>query len=304
MTVLPVVRSALFVPANRPDFLRKAAGTGADAVILDLEDAVHAGGKDEARAMAGEWIRSRPPGRRPHAFVRVNHPDMEAVDADLRAVAAPALLGLLVPKVDDAAQVRAVSELVAHHEGRAGLPFGSVRLWPLIETLGAMRHTHELATASPRVAYMGGGTSERGDLARALHSIRQPDDRETFHLRSRTLIEVRAAGVTNPITGLISRVDGDLSELERFAEESRALGYAGMMVIHPSHVATVNRIFSNSDDDVAEARAIIDALASAETGGRGTTVHGGHMIDHAMETWARQVLDEHERENADTWPVR
>ena len=99
-----------------------------------------------------------------------------------------------------------------------------------------------------------------------------------------------AAGVPNPITGLITRVDGDLTELERFAHESRALGYAGMMVIHPSHVATVNRAFSSSDDDLAEAHAIIDALASAETGGRGTVRHGGHMIDHAMETWARQVL--------------
>jgi len=291
MTSVPAIRSALFVPANRPDFLAKAASTGADAVILDLEDAVPAAGKDAARDMAGEWIRARPPGVRPYALVRVNHPDLAAVDADLGAIMAPALLGVLVPKVDSEHDARAVADMVAYHEGRAGLVRGSCRMWPLIETLGAMRSTYEIARATPRIAYMGGGTSERGDLARALHSIRQPDDRETFMLRSRTLIEVRAAGIANPITGLITRVDGDLGELERFAQESRALGYAGMMVIHPAHVATVNRVFSSSDEDIAEAHAIIEALAAAETGGRGTIRHGGHMIDHAMETWARQVLD-------------
>jgi citrate lyase subunit beta/citryl-CoA lyase len=290
MTHAPALRSALFVPANRPDFLRKAATTDADAVIIDLEDAVPAAAKDDARRMAGEWIAARPPSVRPYALVRVNHPDLAAVEADLEAVMSPGLLGIVVPKVDSEEQVRAVSEMTAFHEGRAGMERGSCLLWPLIETLGAIRRTFELATASTRVAYMGGGTSERGDLARALHSVRQPDDRETYLLRSRALIEVRAAGVMNPMTGLITRVDGDLDELERFAGESRALGYAGMMVIHPSHIATVNRVFTPAAREVAEARAIIDALASAESGGKGTLRHDGHMIDHAMETWARQVL--------------
>ena len=286
--MLPRIRSALFVPANNPRFLAKAQACGADAVILDLEDSVPAAEKESARRTAGAWVASRTAGTTPHVTVRINHPDLDAVDADVAALMSPALLAVVVPKVERAEQVREVADIVAYHEGRAGLRRGSVRVWPLVETLAAVQNAAQIAAATPRVAYMGGGTSERGDLARALHSRRLPGDAETLHIRSRVLLDVRAAGVQNPITGLVSRVD-DLPAVEELAVQSRGLGYAGMMVIHPSHVDTANRVFSPSPEEMEQARRIVAALDSAESGGLGATTVDGDMVDNAMRLWAEQL---------------
>ncbi len=285
---LPRIRSALFMPANNQRFLDRAASSGADAVILDLEDSVPAGQRDAARRIAGAWVAARDPHAAPHVTVRVNHPDLDAVEADLAALMSPALLAVVVPKVDTAEQVRAVAEVVAYHEGRAGLPRGSVRIWPLVETLAAVQGAAAIATATPRVAYMGGGTSERGDLARALHSRHLPGDADTLHIRSRVLLDVRAAGVHNPVSGLVSRVD-DLAAVEELAVQSRGLGYDGMMVIHPSHVAIANRVFSPSAEEIEQARRIVAALDGAEAGGRGAVTLDGDMIDNAMRLWAEQL---------------
>jgi citrate lyase subunit beta/citryl-CoA lyase len=285
--VLPRIRSALFVPANNQRFLAKAQACSADAVILDLEDSVPAAEKDKARRIAGAWLASRGEGR-PHVMARINHPDLDAVDADIAALMSPALLAVVVPKVENAEQVRAVADVVAYHEGRAGRPRGWVRVWPLVETLTAVQQAAQIAAATPRVAYMGGGTSERGDLARALHSRRLPSDAETLHIRSRVLLDVRAAGVHNPMSGLVARID-DLAAVEDLAVQSRGLGYDGMMVIHPSHIDIVNRVFSPSPEEMEQARRIVAALDSAEAGHRGATTIDGGMVDNAMRLWAEQL---------------
>jgi citrate lyase subunit beta/citryl-CoA lyase len=283
------VRSALFMPAHQQRFLDRALRAGADAVILDLEDAVPVGEKDNARGAAARWLATRTPGEAPYVVVRVNHPDVDALDADLQAVMSPALHSVMVPKVETAEQVRVVADVVAYHEGRAGVARGAVRIWPLVETLAAVQGAAASALASPRVAYMGGGTSDRGDLASALHSRRLADDSETLYIRSKVLVDVRAAGVHNPITGLVTRVDGGLAEVEALAVHSRALGYSGMMVIHPSHVGVVNRVFSPSADELEEASRVIGALDRGAERGRGAVTVDGRMIDNAMRGWAEQV---------------
>jgi citrate lyase subunit beta/citryl-CoA lyase len=287
------VRSALFVPGTREDFVAKADTRGADAVIFDLEDSVAEGRLDDARALVGGWIQDRTRRIEPVVTVRINALPAGRLTGDLDAVVHDATTAIVVPKITHEDDVIEVAEALAHVEGRRGLARGHVRIWPLVETAPAVQRADRIASASERVAYMGGGTSRQGDIARALGFRWTPEGLETLFVRSKVLVDVRAAGVPNPISGLVSNL-ADPSDLETFARQSRGLGYEGLMVIHPSQVATVNDVFSPTDEERRDAREMMDTLADAEARGLGAVMHRGRMIDRAMaETIRAQgLLDE------------
>jgi citrate lyase subunit beta/citryl-CoA lyase len=277
---VPRVRSALFVPGSRSDFLEKADQRGADAVLIDLEDSVVSGSIDAARASVRAWLEARATPVDPVACVRVHALDDHQLDDDLDAVVQPQLTAVVVPKVTHEDEVVEVAEALAFYEGRRGMPRGQVRIWPLVETAAAVQRADPIARASDRVAYMGGGTSRQGDIARALGFQWSAEGLETLYLRSKVLVDVRAAGVPNPVSGLVSSLDGT-ADLETFARQSRALGYEGLMVIHPSQVALVNEVFSPTAEEREEARAVLAALADAEAQGLGAVTFRGRMIDRA-----------------------
>jgi citrate lyase subunit beta/citryl-CoA lyase len=288
------VRSALFIPGSRNDFLEKADQRGADAVLLDLEDSVVEGRIDAARTSVRAWLEARPAPVDPVACVRLHAPDDHQLDEDLDAVVQPQLTAVLVPKVTHEDEVVEVAEALAFYEGRRAMPRGEVRIWPLVETATAVQRADRIARASGRVAYMGGGTSRQGDIARALGFQWSADGLETLFLRSKVLVDVRAAGVPNPVSGLVSSLDGS-ADLETFARQSRALGYEGLMVIHPSQVARVNEVFSPTAEEREEARAVLAALADAEAQGLGAVTYRGRMIDRAnIETIHARGLVERE----------
>ena len=148
----------------------------------------------------------------------------------------------------------------------------------------------EIARSSPRVAYMGGGTSRQGDIVRALNFRWSAQGDETLYLRSKVLVDARAAGVPNPISGLVSGVGGS-DDVVLFALQSRSLGYEGIMVIHPDHVAVANETFSPTEAERVEAKELAAAFADAEAQGRGAVTHKGRMIDRAnVETLRAQGL--------------
>lgn len=289
MSALPAVRSALFVPAHRSDFLAKVDRSGADAVILDLEDSVGVDRRDEARSNASDWLSSRGPTGRPHAFVRINPVDAGQLDADLDAAVHVATTGVLIPKVSCAADVRVVEQALAYQEGRRGLPLGRTRIWPLLESARAIVAAGDIFGASTRVAYAGGGTAADGDLARDLGFEATTEATETLHVRSAILVAARAVGVANPMTGIHTAVD-DLAGLRTFAEASRRLGYEGMMVIHPSHAGVVNEVFTPSAATLAHAQQVVDALDGAAADGNGAVRVDGRMVDAAMAATARRLL--------------
>jgi citrate lyase subunit beta/citryl-CoA lyase len=280
----------LFVPGGRADFLAKADTRGADAVLIDLEDSVAEGGLDAARKLVGEWIQGRPWPTDPVVCVRINAIDEGMLHDDLDAVVHPALTAVLVPKVMHEDDMAVVADALSYHEGRRCLPHGQVRIWPLMETASAIQRAGEIARSTPRIAYMGGATSVQGDIVRALNFKWTPQGDETLFLRSKILVDVRAAGVPNPITGLVSGLGGSDAVVE-FARQSRSLGYDGMMVIHPDHVAIANEAFSPTDAERAEAREMAAAFAEGETRGLGAVTHKGRMIDRAnVETLRAQGL--------------
>lgn len=284
----PRIRSALFIPAQRADFLERAAERSSDAVVLDLEDAVAADGKPSARSNAAAWLAERSTSR-PFGMARVNSIDSGLLGADLEVIVGPALEAVLVPKIRSAEDVREVADRLSWLEGRNGVAHGRIAIWPIVETASAVTAIDEIARSSSRVAYLGGGTSEQGDLAREIGFEWTVDGLETLHIRSRVLIAARAAGLHNPMTGLVSTL-AELQEVEQFARQARQLGYSGMMVIHPAHVAVVNAVFTPSERDVARAAAMMHALDDAAAHGDGAVAFEGRMVDVAMARTARLLM--------------
>lgn len=298
----PPIRSLLFVPGNREDRIRKALASEADAVVFDLESATPIGELDAARAICRRAIAAHassrdaapdaaPPGLpRPAILVRVAEARSPDLPRDLAAVVQPGLTGILLPQVQDARDVVAAAEALAQQEERAGIPVGRTRIMPLVESASAVRLAFEIASASPRVAYMGGATGRGGDLARSLGFRFTPDGRETLFVRSKVLVDVRAAGIPNPISGIWGQVD-DLEGLRAFALQSRDLGYEGLMAIHPKQLPIVNAVFSPSADEIGEWRRILEAMAQAEREGKGAIRMDGRLLDAAHVKTARQQLE-------------
>ena len=282
------IRSLLFVPGNREDWMRKALASEADALVFDLESAIPRGEAEAARAMCARVLQQHGPAR-PLIFVRVcdvRSPDHER---DLAAVVGHNLHGILLPQIQGPEDVVSADRSLAEAESRAGVAKGSTIVMPLVETANAVRTAYEIASASPRVAYMGGAVSRGGDIARSLGYEWTAEGRETLFLRSKVLVDVRAAGIANPISGLWGHVD-DLSGLRGFAEESRRLGYEGLMAIHPSHVPIVNEVFSPTAEQIADWQQVIHSMAQAEQQGRGAIRLEGRLIDAAHVATAQQGL--------------
>ncbi len=292
MTTRPV-RSALFVPANRASWIDKAPGYGADALVLDLEDATPPSEKEAARAIVRE--RLSPMAERGQAiWVRVNFPALDELRADLEAVCHHGLGAVCVPKVASPADIAQVDQLITYLEGAAGISLGTVAIVPLLETAEGIASSREIFAASDRVRYAGGLAADGADVQRALGYRWSDTFEESFVMRSQALIAARAAGVENPITGLVTALDTD--QVRRFAEQSRGLGYTGMLVIHPTHVPIANAAFSLSDEEIAWAEDVLASYEQAETSGRGAALDSrGTMVDAAHVETAELLLARHRR---------
>ena len=288
---VPRIRSALFVPSQRSDFIEKAHRTGADALIFDLEDSVAESGKTTGRENVRSWLLGRKPNEIPYATVRINALDVGVLSEDLDAIVHKSLVAVLVPKIYGCEEIQEVDAMLSWFEGKRDLRQGSVIIWPIIETAQSVRDVELIASSSPRIAYLGGGTSEQGDLARSVGFEWSVEGLETLYIRSKVLIAARSAGISNPITGLVSGLS-DLDDVRRFAQSSKILGYSGMFVIHPSHVAIINEVFSPSVHQIKEAKEIIKALDLAGEIGIGAVTFEDRMIDVAMARTAQALLDE------------
>lgn len=283
------MRSALFVPAIRRDLLDKALRSGADALIADLEDSVADARKDEACGVLRGWL-DQLPAEAPVIVVRINGVGDGRLAADLAVCVHPRVTAVMVPKAESVAEVLRVDVELSALEKGGGREPGSTLIWPIVETAPAVRIAYEIATSTPRVAaFMGGSAGDAGDLAASVGFEWTEDFTETLFIRSKVLVDVRAAGIRNPISGVVTDLRS-LDQVERFAVQSRRLGYEGMMVIHPSHVPVVNHAFRPSDDRVAWARGVLDALAGAERDGKAAIRYQGMMVDVAMAVSARKVL--------------
>jgi len=267
----------LFVPGDSARKFAKAVGTGADALILDLEDAVAPSQKVAARAMVAALLDDRSP-RVWQFFVRVNPFDTGMTLDDMAAVVKPGLDGLLIPKADGAADIARIGEILDRLEADAGMAKGIVKIAVVAtETPTAMFNLGSYAPAHPRLVALTWGAE---DLAAAIGATanKEADGSWTFPYqvaRSLCLFAAAAAGVA-PLDTLYADFR-DSDGLERDCRRARRDGFTGRIAIHPDQVAIINRCFSPSDAEVAEAQAIVDAFVAQPDAG--TLGIGGKMYD-------------------------
>lgn len=285
----PLIRSLLFVPANKLAWIDKAVASGADGVIFDLEDAVAESDRAQARADLSAWLKSPNSAPGTNLFVRINPTTTPAALSDLQATVLPRLSGVMIPKVTGPEDVVVADRVIGWLESDRGIAGGSVRIIPVMETAPAIRDAFAIGRASSRVAYLGGLGVKGGDVERAIGYRWSAEGAESLMMRSSVLLDARAAGVPNPLTGLWSDTT-DLEGLRAFCERSRDLGYEGMLAIHPSHVAVINEVFTPSEAELQRDLALVEAMESAASQGHGATTFDGDMIDEAMAATARARL--------------
>lgn len=280
---MAIHRSFLFAPGNHARRVEKSLTLGADAVILDLEDAVAAAEKPAARPMVIEALQ-RP--RRCLGYVRVNPLGTPWSYADLVAVVTPGVDGIVLPKVERASDLHTAEWLIASLERDRGLPVGGIDLIAIVETGLGFSNLASIARAGTRCKRLAFGA---GDFTLDLGLTWSADELELLPYRSAFVVESRAAGIEPPIdTVWVSLKDAE--GFQRSAQRARELGFQGKMCIHPDQVPVVNAQFTPTDAQVARARKVVDAFAEAERLGLAAIQVDGQFIDYPLVYLAQRVL--------------
>jgi citrate lyase subunit beta/citryl-CoA lyase len=282
------LRSLLFVPGNKPTWMEKALNYGADALILDLEDSVPGPDKRSARTyVRGALERLQDHG--PLLTVRLNALDTGLASDDLEAILCPGLAAIVAPKIDTPQDVAVLDTLLTQGERRAGMPEGQVEIFPTLETARGIYHAYHIARSSARVPTLCGTAGQGGDTARSLGYVWSKAGAETLYIRSKVLLEARAAGVAYPLMASWFNVT-DLEGLRADAWLNRQLGYSGQIVVHPTHVPVVNEVFTPTPEDIAYYQGLLAAMENAERQGTAAVTYQGAMVDIAMVKTAQQML--------------
>jgi len=282
-------RSALFVPGNRAPWIEKAAGYSADTLILDLEDSVPDQEKAPARAIVKAGLKALK-AKGQATSVRINGFATGLTLDDLEGIVCPELHSVSLPKVETVADMHELDALLTHLERRMGIPVGQVETPLGCETAKAMRNIYEIATSCRRVKHVGLAAGPGGDAARAIGYQWTKEGTETLFLRSKAVLDARAAGIQYPTISSWWNIK-DLEGLERDARWNRQLGYRGQTVMHPSHVPIVNRVFTPTLDEIEFYKGLIEAMKDAEKRGIAAVTYKGDMVDEAMVKTAREMLD-------------
>ncbi len=270
-----VLRSFLFAPGNHPRRVEKALTLGADAVILDLEDAVAV-----AETCKG--------------YIRVNAIGTQWCLRDLMEVVVPGVDGIVLPKVESAADLRTVDWLIANLERERGLPPGGIDLMPIIETAAAFSRLDRIFGARSLKDYPGQWRVKRvafgaADFSSDVGMTWTAGEEEFLPLRTSLVVASRAAGIEPPIDTVWVRMQ-DAAGLRASVERSLRLGFQGRLCIHPDQVAVANEVFTPSAEEAARARKIVEAFRQAESEGLASIQVDGAFVDYPVYHRARRVL--------------
>lgn len=281
-------RSFLFTPGNQAKRVAKAFTFGADAVILDLEDSVAEQDKFAARKPVAEALAAN------QAYVRVNAMGTPWCYADLVEVVRPGLQGIVLPKVESAADLHAIDWLLANLERERGLAVGGIDLMPIIESAAGLARLDRVLQARGLKPYSGTWRVRRvafgaADYARDLRLSPSADEPELEHARERLVLASRAVGMQAPIDSPWFRL-GDAEGLGRAVERSRRSGFQGRLCIHPEQVAAANHGYAPRAEDLARAERIVAAFRAAEAKGIAAIQVDGQMVDYPIALQAEELL--------------
>jgi citrate lyase subunit beta/citryl-CoA lyase len=288
----PWLRSMLFVPGHKTDWIMKAAQSGADALIIDLEDSVTTDNKIAARSLVADVLPLVAATKIP-VFVRVNGWGTGYCLDDFLAVVGGAVTGIVLPKVDRPELVTAADLVLTELELSAQLSPGDIELLPLAETAQGLLAAYEICCASPRVrrfsAIAGLTPGGGGDLHRSLGVVASETGGEMAYADGQLVASARAAGVQHILGGLTVDV-GNIALLERSLAQAKRAGATGSMAIHPSHVSVINSAFSPTPVELDRAVRLLDALRAAADRGDGAVQFEGAMVDYAHAQVSLELL--------------
>ena len=265
-------RSWLFVPATRPERFAKAAASGADRVVIDLEDAVEPSAKPAARAALG--TAALPAGV--PLYVRINAFGSPWFEDDLALVGKLAVRGILLPKAESAFHVAECARRLAAGQCIVAMIETAQGLWDVLEV-----------ALGPRVERLAFGALDFAVDAGV--SPDEADEIELAYARSRIVVASRVAGRAPPVDSVTPALD-DAPRLGRDAERARRFGFAGKLCIHPGQVAGIHAAFQPGAEEVQWARGLLEALAARPEDQRGTFAYRGEMVDRPVIERARRIL--------------
>lgn len=292
---MPVLRSLLFVPGHKADWIDKALASVADGIIIDLEDSVPNSAKPLARANARTALLTRTHNKtvliRPNGLATPHH------WLDLEATCVNGLESYLLPMLTGRDDVVRFDALITAAEDINDLRRGSVTVVPSFETAAAISAVDGVVSA-PRVVGVMAAAARNADVARSVGFRWTAEGTETLYLRSKIVLAARAAGLRTIVLGLWQDV-ADLDGLRRFAAANADLGFTGQVLIHPTHAPVANDEYGLSDDRAAYYRRLVAAFTEGQRAGNGAVSFEGEHIDLAHAEHAREILrlagyDEHQ----------
>jgi len=280
---IKVIRSFLFAPGNHPRKVEKVFAASADAVILDLEDAVAISEKVATRATVVEAMQQ---DRSCLGYIRVNSLDTGYCEDDVKAVVGPWLDGIVIPKVESADTLVAVDRFITQAEEAAGLQSGAIDLMPIIETARGVEFASEIAAAVPRVRRLSFGG---GDYTLDLDYTWTADEEVLAYARARISHATRVANIDPPIDTVVLQIKDD----ERFsasAARGKKFGFGGKLCIHPNQVPLCNAAFTPSTEEIEHAEAVVAAFEEAEASGSASIQLDGYFIDYPIVYKAQRII--------------
>jgi citrate lyase subunit beta/citryl-CoA lyase len=285
-------RSFLFAPGNVARRVEKALTLDADVVIVDLEDSVAVSDKAPTRKLVAEALK-RP--RRMRGYVRVNAASTPFCYADLVETIHKGVDGVLLPKVESAAELHAVDWLIAALERERGLAEGAIDLIPQVETAAGVQRIERIVQARNLRQYKAPWRVKRvafgaGDYANDVGLSVSVDEPELAEARARIVMICRAAGLANPIDSPWFHMK-DAEGFRRALERSRGGGFQGRLCIHPDQIAPVNAAYLPSAEELAQAERIVAAFREAEAKGAAAIQLDGQMIDYPIVHRAQALID-------------
>jgi len=285
-------RSFLFAPGNVARRVEKALTLDADAVIVDLEDSVADAEKEATRKAVAEAL-LRP--RRGRGYVRVNAPSSPFCYGDLVATISKGVDGVVLPKVESAADLHAIDWLMANLERERGIAIGSIDLMPQVETAAGVQRIERIVQARSLRTYKGPWRVKRvcfgaADYANDLGLSVSLDEPELAEARARVVMISRAAGLENPIDSPWFHLK-EAEAFRRSNERSRRGGFQGRCCIHPDQLAAVNAAYLPDERELVQARRIVAAFKEAEAKGAAAIQVDGQMIDYPVAFRAQALLD-------------
>jgi citrate lyase subunit beta/citryl-CoA lyase len=287
MKEIEFIRTALFVPGNRPDRVDKAVSTAADAVIIDLEDAVPHALKAETRPLVHEKLLQHADH---NIMVRVNGLETEFIDADLDELAVKELAHIIIPKIERPAHLREANRRLTEIEEKREIPLGSISIIALIESALGVENAFRIVSEKTEPARLFTVAFGSADFALDMGIEITKSGEEIAYPRARLALACRAAQIKPPLDTPFMIDLNDHEALEADANRAKQFGFQGKLCIHPRQVEICNRIFSPTKEEIEYAQKVVQAFGEAESSGTAAIQVDGKFVDYPVVERSKRIL--------------